>query len=729
MNSTSSLRIVSYNCRNVKSSIPDITRLCDNFDIILLQEHWLQQCELDMLNNINGLFYGRGFSAMKADEMFVGRPFGGLGVLWRKSLCWDSVVVDSIDKSVMICKFTANLITFNVINVHCPRAADLIDNTVDYLDTLGLIANCLSSLSGDVIIMGDFNASRQNKFIDYVLTFCEDEMLCLYDMQTLDECTYTFEHVGRGLKSWIDHIAVSVKMLKYKMECGVLYDYILSDHFPLFVNMQLEDLNVCVVQACKPASTVKPRLDWGAVDGKLKMNIVDVLHNSLSLVCVPTHLLDDGDSVNTGVDYRSNIDVFYKGIVECCRDVCRQCVPTRTRRTGSCDVKGRVIPGWNEQMAKLHRNARLCYKAWRDAGSPRDGAVYDKMCWARKLCKAKLRQLRRNNAICEADNLAAKVADKDVQGFWTDMSKYNKKIVSEQIEGVRGRVAIANLWADKYKALYSRHSVKESVGDICKESSFCITDKMIVNGIGQLKCKQDVGEEGIPVELLKLLPFDHLGVRRISELFNLFIKFGYVPADMVKGTLLPIVKDNKGDLGSSDNYRCIAIAGTMSKLFELIVLHYMSGVVNISDAQFGFRKGCSTDLCCDIFKRAVSSFCNEGSYVFACFVDLRKAFDMVNYWKLFDMLLELGVDKGVVRVLSSMYTNQRMCVRWDGHSSSDFPCLNGVRQGSPLSPFLFSVYIDYVLRGIVTLDAGCRLGGHLLNCLAYADDIVLFAPS
>jgi hypothetical protein len=67
----------------------------------------------------------------------------------------------------------------------------------------------------------------------------------------------------------------------------------------------------------------------------------------------------------------------------------------------------------------------------------------------------------------------------------------------------------------------------------------------------------------------------------------------------------------------------------------------------------------STGLCCDLFKRTVSYYQNEGSYVFACFVNLRKAFDMVNYWKLFDLLISQGVNKNAVTVLCSMYTSQR----------------------------------------------------------------------
>ena len=93
------------------------------------------------------------------------------------------------------------------------------------------------------------------------------------------------------------------------------------------------------------------------------------------------------------------------------------------------------------------------------------------------------------------------------------------------------------------------------------------------------------------------------------------------------------------------------------------------------------------------------------------------------------MLIAKGVPRCFVRVLCSMYCSQRLSVQWNDAISDMFPCGNGVRQGSSLSPFLFSVYIDGVLNNISKIDIGCRLFGTNWNCLAYADDIVLYAPS
>jgi hypothetical protein len=98
---------------------------------------------------------------------------------------------------------------------------------------------------------------------------------------------------------------------------------------------------------------------------------------------------------------------------------------------------------------------------------------------------------------------------------------------------------------------------------------------------------------------------------------------------------------------------------------------------------------------------------------------MKKAFDMVNYYKLFQFMLNAGVNMNVVNVLKNMYECQRLSILWDGCQSEVFACRNGLRQGSPLSPFLFNVYMDGVLNDIGLMKHGCRISGYIVNVLAY----------
>ena len=69
--------------------------------------------------------------------------------------------------------------------------------------------------------------------------------------------------------------------------------------------------------------------------------------------------------------------------------------------------------------------------------------------------------------------------------------------------------------------------------------------------------------------------------------------------------------------------------------------------------QFGCKKGLSTGLCTSVVKRTVLDYyLNRGSYVCTCFVDFQKAFDSVNYWKLFSQMLGNGSDACFVKLLA-----------------------------------------------------------------------------
>ena len=76
-------------------------------------------------------------------------------------------------------------------------------------------------------------------------------------------------------------------------------------------------------------------------------------------------------------------------------------------------------------------------------------------------------------------------------------------------------------------------------------------------------------------------------------------------------------------------------------------------------------------------------------YVF----DASKAFDCINHWKLFKILVERKGPAYVIKVLVSWYQEQRMCVKWDGMASDTFSVRNGIKQGGILSPKLTYIYM------------------------------------
>ena len=111
------------------------------------------------------------------------------------------------------------------------------------------------------------------------------------------------------------------------------------------------------------------------------------------------------------------------------------------------------------------------------------------------------------------------------------------------------------------------------------------------------------------------------------------------------------------------------------------------------------------------------------------FLDATKAFDRVEYVRLFKLLLNRGLCPVTARLLLTMYTNQYVVVNWGNAAAKPFKCANGVKQGGVLSPILFGVYIDELLMRLKNAGFGCHIGHNFIGALAYADDIVLMAPT
>ena len=204
---------------------------------------------------------------------------------------------------------------------------------------------------------------------------------------------------------------------------------------------------------------------------------------------------------------------------------------------------------------------------------------------------------------------------------------------------------------------------------------------------------------------------------------------GYLPDDFMLTHIIPIVKNKNGDITSKDNYRPIAITSVLSKVFELILIARYSDYLDTSHNQFGYKEKNSSDSCIFVLKEIVNYYRRLSSNVYICFLDASKAFDRINHYHHFKKLLSKGLPKIIVRILLAWYTSQQFIVKWDNFQSTHFISINGVRQGSVLSPKLFNIFLDDLSSNLNKLQVGCHMNNVSFNHLFYADDAVILSPS
>ena len=215
----------------------------------------------------------------------------------------------------------------------------------------------------------------------------------------------------------------------------------------------------------------------------------------------------------------------------------------------------------------------------------------------------------------------------------------------------------------------------------------------------------------------------------LANLFRTFLIHGEVAMILLLCSLVPIVKDNLGDLTSSDNYRAIAKSSLILKLFDWIVLLLQGEKLSSDELQYGYQKLSSTVMCTWTAASVIGHFNRAGNDVFGALLDCSKAFDMVEWVKLFQELIKKKVSFVFLRVLLFIYQEQSCDVSWNGRFSYRFGVKNGVRQGAVSSPILFGLYIDKLIKLLRQSGIGCKIGTYYFGVLVYADDIVLLCPS
>ena len=180
-------------------------------------------------------------------------------------------------------------------------------------------------------------------------------------------------------------------------------------------------------------------------------------------------------------------------------------------------------------------------------------------------------------------------------------------------------------------------------------------------------------------------------------------------------------------------YHTIPIISHASKVILKIIQARLQQYVNHEhpDVQAGFRKGRGTRdqiaNICWIMEKAREFQKN----IYFCLIGYAKAFDCVDHNKLWKLLKEMGIPDHLTCLLRNLYAGQEATVRTGHGTTAWFQMGKGVRQGCILSPCLFDLYAEYIMRnsGLEEAQAGIKIARRNINNLRYADDTTLMAES
>ena len=311
------LRFCTFNCRSVKNSfILDIRKLCESFDIVLLQEHWLLPYEIGILNDISCDYLAFGVSAVNlSDDLLRGRPYGGTAILYRKALAGGISVVDCHQPRMCAIKVDTDKGPILLINVYMPTDSSDDCSYGEYVDMCSKIITVFTDSDAVAFVAaGDFNCRPNSRFSKIFNQFLiQNDLVCI-DFNHLDS-VFTYVSDDGMRTSWIDHIICSRSLNTNFDDVKVLYEAVCSDHRPLCANF------LCPV-LCNPMNVNNdvrhPKYvpNWCKVTSDTIEYYKDSLNNYLTNIDIPKDLLSCTGACNMS-DHHNLLDMYYNNIISC----------------------------------------------------------------------------------------------------------------------------------------------------------------------------------------------------------------------------------------------------------------------------------------------------------------------------------------------------------------------------------------------------------------------------
>ena len=177
------------------------------------------------------------------------------------------------------------------------------------------------------------------------------------------------------------------------------------------------------------------------------------------------------------------------------------------------------------------------------------------------------------------------------------------------------------------------------------------------------------------------------------------------------------------------NYRGITLTSTFSKLLQLLLKPNLERTLktnNIPDEmQFGFQKDHSCMLTSCTLELVIECNTSQKFTTYVALSDAEKVFDKVWHEGLFHKIDKTNIDPAHSSLLRSLYENLESQVFWEGKVSESIPILQEVRQGGVLSPLLYNIFIDGLIKLLKEKNLGCHLLTHHAGVIVLADDVAL----
>ena len=476
-----------------------------------------------------------------------------------------------------------------------PRTANFDDT--ELLKLLSDIQNTIiNSNCGNIWLAGDLNAHflRNNRFTNLVKDYLEELRLYLLwenidQLESIQDIDYTHMFSANGILSFstIDHFAYSRRLLTKLYEARVIHSgENTSNHSAIFARLNLGEFD----EQLEQNKQVK-RVNWEKSSEQARLEYQRKL--SGLLLDIPTPDCANCRNIHCTA-HTEDLENYTVNILEAVEAAAKDNLAV----VGGGGSGGRKsTPGWTQFVKPYQEESKFWHSLWISANKPHDGPLLDAMRQSKNQYKYAIRRLKRAGDSIQNNKFVQSLLGGKASIF-QEIKRFRGSGagLSSRIDDEVGGKNIANHFAEIYSDLYNKVDLGDDFDQLCNqvnqevgEHSLTQVDKINEDLLKQaLKMmKGNKGDALFDIQSDCIINGPPELLTHLTILVKSFIMHGSVPFFILLCTILPLVKDNLGDITSSENYRAIASGSLLLKLLDIVILLLEGDKLVCDQLQFG----------------------------------------------------------------------------------------------------------------------------------------------
>nr|XP_054766964.1 uncharacterized protein LOC129274137 [Lytechinus pictus] len=724
-------------------------------------QHWANQHGLHSLSRLDSHFLT--FAKAHEEEIYPGIPKfgrgkGGLAIFLRKALFIDSKDLKSTTPRVQAIstKHVSTSTNLLIINCYLPSGTSH-DEVNEYHLCLSTILSFLSSVDTRnhiKIVAGDFNAdpmqtSPRKCTADILKNFLASEDLCSLTSLSCSPSDYTFMSDDGSKKSRIDGFIIPPQEIRLYSQHKIIAEHPLnsSDHRPVLITAELPTSKSPAGLKCMPEATANhltPIQRYSILWPSDRNEIASLYTNSLELEAAT--IFRNLHSLSLDL---ATVDLLFGRLQDQILELSLR-LPHKAHKD-----KKQGKPVWTQDVKSAYSHSLAHWKKWKQAGKPVDGhPTWKSYLEAKKDFRRALRQSEASNRL-KVQGKIELANDMNCSSLFYSLVKSNKEGKPSTVDLpfmvyretlFQGKDVIKG-WKSYFQDLSSdptatnyegaKHMNEHSPNlpsiqsEGAEEVLLTLTSHDLDTAIRKLKLHKAPGLDNITSE--HLVHSGPIFRRLLLLLLQNSTKLAHLPASLKEAVIIPLHKGGSKPVSEPSSYRGISLSPTLSKLLEIALKPKIEDSlveVNTPDElQFGFQASKSCILASLTLEMLIELNTSRKKLTYLALLDVAKAFDCVWHPGLFQKLADTPIPLEAQSTLVEMYNGASSRVLWKGDASCSFPLHKGVRQGGILSPLLYNIFIDGLIKLLRDKDLGCHCQNLYAGVIVLADNVALIASS